>query len=251
MFIKHWARLQQREVFTRSASARFSCRASTMDEVSKLRVQYSNTALSEADVDAAGTPLRLFHRWFEEAVRVVSHEPNAMTLATATPEGIPSARMVLLKGYDPEKGSFTWYTNYNSRKAQELDRNPHAALVFWWPELERCVRIEGIVERLSAVESDAYFVSRPLGSRLGAWASAQSQPIVSREDLERQAAEVAKRFASTDVPRPPNWGGYILYASRIEFWKGRANRLHDRLLFERQTDVNGAGASWSMIRLQP
>jgi pyridoxamine 5'-phosphate oxidase len=222
-----------------------------MDQVAKLRVQYSNTPLTEADANAAGTPLRLFQQWFDEAVRAQSHEPNAMTLATATPEGIPSARMVLLKGYDLEKGSFVWYTNYDSRKARELDRNPNAALVFWWPELERSVRIEGPVERLSAVESDAYFASRPLGSRLGAWASAQSRPIACREDLEQQAAQVAERFRDGQVPRPSNWGGYRLNASRMEFWKGRANRLHDRLLFERETDRNSGVISWRLTRLQP
>jgi pyridoxamine 5'-phosphate oxidase len=243
-------------VQTRTRLARWTAhslrwRATMTDEVAKLRVQYSNTPLTEEEARAAGSPMHLFQKWFDEAIRVKSYEPNAMTLATATPDGVPAARMVLLKGLDLERATFTWYTNYESRKAQELDRNPRAALVFWWPELERSVRVEGSVERLSTADSDAYFASRPLGSRLGAWASAQSRPITSREALERQAAQVEERFANGEVPRPPHWGGYRLHALRLEFWKGRANRLHDRLLFERDSKSSDHDMQWRMTRLQP
>eukprot|EP00166_Cyanidium_caldarium_P001258 ctg_165.g59 len=194
----------------------------------------------------------LFRRWFDEAVRAVLREPNAMTLATATADGKPSARVVLLKGYDVDDGSFVWYSNYDSRKAHELAANPQAALVFWWAELERSVRVEGAVERLDSEASDAYFASRPRGSRIGAWASRQSQPIASRAVLERTAAEWFQRYDQVEqVPRPPYWGGFRLRARRIEFWKGRANRLHDRLSFEREQVQGVASQQWRLTRLQP
>ncbi|KAK4537082.1 hypothetical protein CDCA_CDCA11G3107 [Cyanidium caldarium] len=221
-------------------------------DVASLRVHYSNTPLLESDVDGSGSPMPLFRRWFDEAVRAVLREPNAMTLATATADGKPSARVVLLKGYDVDDGSFVWYSNYDSRKAHELAANPQAALVFWWAELERSVRVEGAVERLDSEASDAYFASRPRGSRIGAWASRQSQPIASRAVLERTAAEWFQRYDQVEqVPRPPYWGGFRLRARRIEFWKGRANRLHDRLSFEREQVQGVASQQWRLTRLQP
>lgn len=189
-------------------------------------------------------PLKLFQSWLDDAMAAGIHLAEAMTLATATPSGKPSARLVLLKQADDE--GFVFYTNYKSMKARELDANPQAALVFYWPQLERQVRVEGTVERTSAAESDAYFTTRPRESQIGALASPQSEVVASREILQQKVDELEKLYEGRDVERPAHWGGYRLRAERIEFWKGRPGRLHDRILYERQTDGN-----WSIKRLAP
>ena len=198
------------------------------------------SGLSEADADP--DPMRFFARWLREAVDAALPLPNAMTLATVTPEGMPDARIVLLKGL--ERGGFTFYTNYLSRKARELEARAAACLVFQWSELERQVRIEGPVDKLSAAESDEYFASRPLGARLSAWASAQSETVASRAELEQSLEEARARYGE-QPPRPPHWGGYRVLPRRIEFWQGRADRLHDRLLYSR------TGSDWRIERLAP
>jgi pyridoxamine 5'-phosphate oxidase len=211
-------------------------------QVSDMRIEYTWSGLSEADMDA--DPLRQFEKWFEQALAANLPEPNAMTLATATPDGRPSARMVLLKAFDA--AGFVFFTNYESRKGRELTANPRAALLFFWPQLQRQVRIEGTVERVLEAESDAYFRSRPLGSRLSAWASPQSEVIASRNILEKRMCELAKQFPDGEVPRPPHWGGYRVYPLTIEFWQGRSDRLHDRLRYQR-VQTNG----WRLERLSP
>ena len=204
--------------------------------------QYNADEIDEQSVDR--DPLTLFQRWLAEAVAAGIHLAEAMTLATATPNGKPSARLVLLKQAD-EHG-FVFFTNYRSMKARELDSNPQAALVFYWPQLERQVRVEGGVERVTAAESDAYFKTRPRESQIGALASPQSEVIASREALQQKAAELEEFYEGREVERPEHWGGYRLHAERIEFWKGRPGRLHDRILYERQAD-----GSWSIRRLAP
>jgi len=199
-------------------------------------------SLREQDVDP--DPIRQFERWFGEACQCAALEPNVMTLATATPDGCPSARLVLLRGIS-ERG-FTFFTNYESRKARELDANPRAALVFFWRELERQVRIEGSVERTSDDESDRYFHSRPQGARISAWASPQSEVVVSREALLEWSREFEIRFGDGLVPRPANWGGYRVVPASIEFWQGGANRLHDRLRYVRRDE-----GGWRIERLAP
>ena len=188
-------------------------------------------------------PLRLFEKWFRAAEQAGLLLPESMTLATATKDGIPSARMVLLKSFD-EQG-FVFYTNYGSRKAAELDDNPRAALVFYWAPLQRQVRVEGTVSRVSDAESVSYFDSRPRGSRIGAWASRQSAVLSSRAELEDRVKHFEREFAGAPVPLPPFWGGYRVDAQRIEFWQGRASRLHDRVLFVRE------GGRWKGRRLYP
>ncbi len=210
--------------------------------IADLRRDYTLRGLSETDVDS--DPFKQFQVWFSDAFGANLIEPNAMILATATKDGKPSARTVLLKGFD-ERG-FVFYTNYESRKGQELAENPWAALVFLWAELERQVRIEGRVEKCSAVESDTYFRSRPLGSRLSALVSQQSQVISSREVLENRLQELMVENANGDVPRPPYWGGYRLSPTSIEFWQGRPDRLHDRLRYRLLHD-----GSWLIERLSP
>ncbi|WP_047866220.1 pyridoxamine 5'-phosphate oxidase [Rubrobacter aplysinae] len=212
------------------------------DSVARLRREYTRTGLSENE--AQPDPVEQFRRWFEAALEAGLHEPNAMTLATADSSGAPSARIVLLKGYD-EHG-FVFYTSYTGRKAAELEENPRAALVFYWGKLERQVRVEGEVSRLLAEESDAYFASRPWGSRIGAHVSEQSRPIDSRAALERRQRELEERYAGREVPRPAGWGGYRLAPQRVEFWQGRESRLHDRLLY---TPDDSGG--WEITRLQP
>jgi len=196
--------------------------------------------LSEAQAER--DPIRQFESWFQDALRAQLPLPNAMTLATADSAGAPSARVVLLKGV--ESGGFVFYTNYFSRKGRELEQRPAACMVFLWSELERQVRIEGAVARVGAEESDAYYASRPLGARLSAWASAQSETVKDRLTLEKSMNEVRERYAE-QPPRPPHWGGYRLIPQAIEFWQGRADRLHDRLLYRRQ------GKSWTLERLAP
>jgi pyridoxamine 5'-phosphate oxidase len=203
---------------------------------------YSDKSLDENTVDR--DPLNLFQRWLDEAIAAGIHLAEAMTLATATADGKPSARLVLLKQVD-ERG-FVFFTNYNSPKARDLDSNPQAALVFYWPQFERQVRVEGTIERTSAAESDAYFKTRPRESQIGALASPQSEVIDSREFLEQQAGQLEKRYEGREVDRPPHWGGYRLRPERIEFWKGRPSRLHDRIVYELQSDC-----SWCISRLAP
>jgi pyridoxamine 5'-phosphate oxidase len=206
-----------------------------------MRREYAREALAEADVDA--DPVVQFGRWFEQAEQAGLLEPTAMTLATATPDGRPSARMVLLRGFD-ERG-FCFYTNYESRKGIELAANPRAALVLWWGELERQVRIEGTVTRTSREESEAYFHSRPPGSQLSAAASPQSRVIEGRATLERRVAELATGSPDGKVPLPEFWGGYRLAHEVVELWQGRPNRLHDRLRYRR------VGDAWRIERLAP
>lgn len=206
-----------------------------------LRKSYERGELDEAV--AEGDPLRQFARWLEEALGAGVPEPNAMTLATVGPEGRPSTRVVLIKGYD-ERG-LVWYTNHNSRKGRELGAHPFAALQFHWVELERVVRIEGRAERVSDEESDAYYQSRPLDSRIGAWASPQSEVIASRTVLVANAARYAAQFRLSP-PRPPHWGGWRLVPDRWEFWQGRKSRLHDRLQYRRDD-----GGHWTRERLAP
>ena len=222
--------------------ARGACRGARVDHVARIRTEYTRAGLAE--VDAAPDPLAQFRAWFEDALAADLHEPNAMVLATATPDGKPSARVVLLKGFD-ERG-FVFYTNYEGRKGREIGRNPHAALVFYWGELERQVRIEGRVGRVSERESDAYYASRPRGSRLGAWASEQSRPAESREVLESRLAALEREYEDQNIPRPPFWGGYRVEPEAVEFWQGRENRLHDRIVYRRMGD-----GGWEIGRLQP
>jgi len=233
--------------------------------ISELRREYNLTGLRREDL--APEPLAQFRLWFEQAAgsrrsgrvlkffvgvyksllglkRVEQIDVNAMTLATVNQRGEPSARVVLLKGAS-ERG-FIFYTNYNSRKGRELAQNPHAAVVFYWPELERQVCAAGTVSKVSAEESDAYFRSRPRGSWLAAWASNQSEPVPNRATLEERWAMFEKQYPGPDVPRPPHWGGYVLTPERVEFWQGRPNRLHDRFVYTRQTD-----GTWRVERLCP
>ena len=214
-----------------------------MTRIADLRKSYE---LGELDERHALTgPFEQFRQWFKEALEAEIPEPNAMTVATVGPEGRPSTRIVLIKGFD-EHG-FVWYTNYESRKGQELAVHPFAALQFHWVELERVVRIEGRVEKTSDEESDAYFHSRPLDSRIGAWASPQSQVIGSRAVLVANAAKFGAQFA-LNSPRPPHWGGYRLVPERFEFWQGRKSRLHDRLVYSRGP---ASADEWTVQRLAP
>lgn len=226
--------------FKRSSS---SCgRSEVSNSIADLRREYAGTPLLEEAVHPDA--IAQFRAWFEEALHAAVVEPNAMTVATATPDGRPSARVVLLKGLD-ERG-FSFYTDYESRKGRELEANPHVALAFFWPELSRQVRVNGVASRLSREESEAYFRSRPLASRYSAWISRQSQPVASREELEARLREAQERFPDGDVPLPDRWGGYVVAPETIEFWQGRPGRLHDRLRYTRLSD-----GGWRIDRLSP
>jgi len=209
-------------------------------DMADLRRDYARESLTERDVDP--DPINQFEKWFEQALHAGMIEPNAMTLATSTRDGHPSARMVLLKGADAS--GFVFFTDYRSRKGAELDANPNVSLCFWWDALQRQVRIAGTVARVSQEETGAYFHTRPYGSRIGAWASRQSAPLASREALEREVQRL-ERLHPTDVPVPPHWGGYRVTPGSIEFWQGRPSRLHDRIVYTRD------GSAWRIGRLSP
>ena len=211
-----------------------------MADIARIRTDYKKGALDDEHADA--DPIRQFSRWWEEALNSQLPEVNAMTLATADGHGVPSARVVLLKGYDAR--GFVFFTNYDSRKGRELAVNPKAALLFFWAELERQVRIEGLVERIPPDESDDYYRTRPLASRIGAWASPQSEPIPGKAWLMARAAEMGLRHG-LNPERPPHWGGYRLRPELIEFWQGRPSRLHDRLRYRLD------GTTWERARLAP
>lgn len=212
-------------------------------DIEHLRQDYRLASLDLSDVHK--NPVSQFEKWFQEAMNAGVPEPNAMTLATCTPDGRPSARIVLLKSFD-ELG-FSFYTNYNSRKGQEFEQNPYAALVFWWIELERQVRIEGRVEKVSPEQSTEYFQSRPKGSQIGAWVSPQSQVITDRNKLETKAVALQEQYEhDTVLPRPEYWGGYIVRPDLLEFWQGRSSRLHDRIQYRLQENQ-----TWKIERLAP
>lgn len=211
-------------------------------DLTGLRNEYAAHGLRRADLHSA--PLEQFGAWFAAALAANIRDVNAMTLATAGADGKPSARIVLLKGFD-ERG-FAFFTNYESEKGRHLEANPFAALVFYWVELERQVRISGAVEKTSREDSAAYFHSRPIGSRLGAWASKQSEVVDARQVLDARLMEMTERYEKGDVPLPPHWGGYRLKPETYEFWQGRPNRLHDRFRYSRQ-----ANGTWLIDRLAP
>lgn len=207
-----------------------------------LRRDYRRGALNEADL--AADPIAQFTRWFDDALAAKILEPNAMTLATAGADGAPSARAVLLKGFDAR--GFVFYTNYESRKGRQLAENPHASLLFNWLALERQVEIRGAVAKVSREETEAYFYSRPIDSQLGAWASPQSAVLASRAELDQRIAQLMAQYRGKTIPVPPHWGGFRLAPQSIEFWQGRPSRLHDRLRYTRQ-----AGGAWKVERLSP
>lgn len=213
--------------------------------IEDLREDYSLDVLEESDVFES--PIRQFKKWFKEAQDTKTGEPNIMTLATANKEGVPSARIVLLKGVSED--GFCFYTNYDSHKGQELKENPNVSLVFFWEALQRQVRIQGMAYQLTEEQSTKYFQSRPKGSQIGAWASPQSQVLENRDILEKNVVQLSEQYANTDkLPKPPHWGGYIVKPYKVEFWQGRSSRLHDRLLYT-LTDLNPA--KWTIERLAP
>ncbi len=213
----------------------------TSKNLADIRNDYSLRELSREKVDS--DPFTEFRIWMDEALESQVNEPTSMTLSTVASDGRPSSRVVLLKGYD--SGGFVFFTNYNSRKGRELAENPYAVLNFFWPELERQVNISGRTSKVSAEESDEYFRSRPFTSRVGAWASNQSEKIDSRMTIMIKAAKLLVRYASGNVPRPPHWGGFRLVPDRFEFWQGRESRLHDRICYELKDDL------WEIVRLSP
>jgi pyridoxamine 5'-phosphate oxidase len=219
-----------------------SATANSFVNVADLRRDYSRQTLLESNADAS--PFLQFQSWFTQALNAQVIEPNAMTLATLSTDGKPAARIVLLKDFD-ERG-FVFYSNFQSRKGQELAQTPEAALVFWWGELERQVRIEGSITVVSEAEADAYFQSRPRGSQLGAWVSNQSQVIGDRSVLEERLQALEQEYCDRSIPRPSHWGGYRLAPTYFEFWQGRSNRLHDRLCYR-----HGTANAWQMERLSP
>ena len=211
-------------------------------DIADIRHDYQLKSLLEADVSP--NPYNQFTAWWNQAIESRIDEVNAMTLATASATGVPSARIVLLKSVDEE--GFVFFTNYNSKKGNDLEENPKASLVFFWKELERQVRISGIVKKINAAYSDEYYNSRPLGSRIGAWASPQSTVIASREVIEKNIIEIESRFTANNISRPPHWGGYIVMPTVIEFWQGRPSRLHDRVQYTLMK-----GTEWKIERLAP
>ena len=212
-------------------------------KVADIRRDYAREELSESAVK--DDPIEQFINWFNQALSADLLDPNAMTLSTATEDGKPSSRIVLLKGVD-EQG-FRFYTNYSSQKGREIEENPHAALCFYWAPLERQVRVKGIVQKLSKEESREYFQQRPRLSQIGAWASKQSSKVASRQELEKNVRDIKQRFEDREVPLPDFWGGYILKPLRIEFWQGRKGRMHDRICYERRDNEIG----WEISRLSP
>ncbi|MCW3101723.1 MAG: Pyridoxamine 5-phosphate oxidase [Bacteroidetes bacterium] len=208
--------------------------------INSLRHDFLKESLDEKDVHK--NPVTQFSKWFREAVDAKVNEPNAMSLSTVSAEGKPSSRIVLLRNFD--ESGFVFYTNYTSRKGEEIMANPNAALLFFWPELERQVRIEGVLKKQTEADSDLYFNSRPRGSRLGAWTSTQSKVIANRTVLDEEYAKLDKKYRG-EVPRPPHWGGYVLAPRSIEFWQGRPSRLHDRILYTLEND------DWKIERLAP
>lgn len=213
--------------------------------IAAIRTDYTRDELLETAV--ADDPILQFHKWFEEALSYPVIEPNAMSLSTVSPEGKPASRIVLLKGFDQE--GFAFFTNYESRKGLHLQQSQHAALLFFWPELQRQIRIEGCVSKMDEVQSDEYFASRPKDSRIGAWASPQSRVIQGRQILEEKVKVLEAKYQDQElVPRPSHWGGFVLSPSLIEFWQGRASRLHDRLVYTRD---HVEGRQWSIERLAP
>jgi pyridoxamine 5'-phosphate oxidase len=211
-------------------------------DIAGLRHEYIGEGLRRADLDA--DPIKQFDKWFAAAIKAEIRDANAMALATATPDGKPSVRIVLLKTFD--EAGFVFFTNYTSTKGRELEENPRAALVLYWMEVERQIRIDGTVEKIPREESEEYFHTRPVGAQIGAWASQQSEVIDARRVLDARLAEMTQRFAGGEIPLPPHWGGYRLKPQTIEFWQGRTNRLHDRLRYTR--DESG---SWLIERLAP
>ena len=211
------------------------------NSISDIRKDYRMKSLLESD--AATDPFAQFGHWWLEAVESKIDEVNAMTLATSSADGFPSARIVLLKGYD--RNGFVFFTNYNSQKGQDIAANPKACLLFFWKELERQVRIDGTIEKISAQESEVYFQSRPVGSRIGAWCSPQSSVIPDRSVLDKNVEYYSNKFNAQMVPRPDHWGGYIVMPTAIEFWQGRSSRLHDRLRYTKVAD------NWKLERLAP
>jgi pyridoxamine-phosphate oxidase len=211
-------------------------------ELQNLREDYSAATLSETAINS--NPIKQFELWFNEAIEAKIHEPNAMTLATATTDGRPSARIVLLKGFDAT--GFSFYTNYLSRKGKEITKNPLGAITFFWGEMQRQVRIEGTIEKLSKEQSEKYFHSRPKGSQVSALASPQSQEITDRDVLESKTSQLEAEYADKEIPKPSYWGGYVLKPRLIEFWQGRPSRLHDRILYKKIDNKN-----WKKVRLAP
>lgn len=210
-------------------------------DIARLRESYTRGGLLESE--SAPDPMVQFARWFQDAMNAGLREPNAMCLSTATCDGIPSGRIVLLKSFDAS--GFVFFTNYESRKGRELEANPRASLTFFWNELERQVRVAGRVERLAAELSEEYFATRPRESQVGAWASAQSREVGSREDLAREFARLQEEYEGREIPKPEHWGGYVVLAEEVEFWQGRVGRMHDRLLYRK------SGEDWERVRLAP